>query len=72
MPSVTLRKLRIALAVYAALAVATGLLIRGAGYGQQIRLALWILFGGLALKSWVAYKMLRPPDGPDEGKGGDA
>ena len=37
---------------YAALAAAGGMLIAH----PQIRLALWIFLGGLALKTWIAYQ----------------
>jgi hypothetical protein len=50
----TLRKLQIALAIYAALALATYFLVRG---DIRIQAVLWVLFAGLALKSWAAYKL---------------
>jgi hypothetical protein len=53
---VTLRKLQIAVAAYAVLALAAYFLTQG-----QVRLVVWIVLGGLAVKSWAAYKLLRQP-----------
>jgi len=40
-----------ALGLYAVLAVLAGSLLRG-----ELRLALWILLGGLGVKTWIASK----------------
>jgi len=50
----TLRHLKTALAAYAILAIAAGFVIGG---DLRIRLILWILFAGLAVKSLAAYKL---------------
>lgn len=57
--------LRKALAAYAILAIAAGLVIKG---DLRVRIVLWVLFAGLALKSLAAYKLQdNPPrDLPDE------
>ena len=57
----SLRRLQLALGAYAALALAAGLLLQG-----DLRLVLWILFGGLAVKTWAAYRLHGVPPIPPE------
>jgi hypothetical protein len=47
----TRHRLFIALGCYAALGLAAGLTLSG-----DARLMVWILLGGLAAKSWIAWK----------------
>jgi hypothetical protein len=47
----TAKRLRIALACLAALAVGAGLVLTG-----EARLVVWIFLAGLAAKSWIAYQ----------------
>jgi len=46
----TRSRLRLALLLFAALALAASVLLRG-----DVRLVVWIFLAGLALKSWIAY-----------------
>ena len=57
----TLRRLQIALAIYAALALAGALLVRE----TNIRLVLGAVLAGLALKTWAAYKLHQTPPSSD-------
>ncbi len=52
-----------ALGLYAALAVMAGWLLSG-----EVRLAIWILLGGLAVKTWIAWKRRALEDGEDCGE----
>jgi len=45
------RKLLTAFGAYAVIAILAGLTLDG-----KLRLAVWILLGGLALKTYIAYK----------------
>ena len=45
------RKLLIAFGAYASIAILAGLTLDG-----KLRLAVWILMAGLALKTYIAYK----------------
>ena len=56
MQGMTSRKLRIALAIYAVLALLALWELHGA-----VRLVVWIFLGGLALKSWIAWKKEQLP-----------
>jgi len=62
-PAVSRKKLQLALAAYAALALAAGLLLKG-----DLRLVIWILFGGLAIKTLAAYRLHQDRPGPPEPK----
>jgi hypothetical protein len=47
-----------AMGTYAALAVLAGFTITGSvdSFDGKLRIAVWILLGGLAFKTWIAYK----------------
>jgi len=54
----TTRRLFTALGCYAALALAAGAALNG-----DVRLVVWILLGGLAVKSWIGWKKERMDEG---------
>ena len=62
----TSRQLAIALAAYALLAVAAGLVLKG---DLRIRIIIWVLFAGLAVKTYAAYKLQRRV--PTDAESGD-
>lgn len=47
----TAAKLKLALALYALLGLGAGFFLR-----DEFRLIVWVFLGGMAVKSWAAYK----------------
>ncbi len=50
----TTQRLKMALAIFALMALLAGLVLRG-----EVRLAVWIFLAGLGLKSWISWRKTR-------------